>query len=81
MNVERILVAIDASPGSLAAAETAARLAALLNAELEGLFVEDDRLLRLPAAPLARQVDSITAGPRSRRSPARMRRNSATHPR
>ena len=62
MNVERILVAIDASPGSLSAAEAAASLAALLGAELEGLFVEDERLLRLAESPLAREVDHLTAG-------------------
>ena len=66
MVVQRILVAIDNSPGSLAAAEAAARLAARLNAELEGLFVEDIRLLRLVDAPLAREVDTLTA---SRRQP------------
>lgn len=70
MKITRILVAIDASPGSLSAAEAAARLAALLKAELEGLFVEDDRLLRLAASPLARQVDPLTAGPQRLESAA-----------
>jgi nucleotide-binding universal stress UspA family protein len=73
VKVERILVAIDDSPGSLSATEAAARLAALLDAELLGLFVEDDRLLRLAAAPLAREVDSLTAGPRCPGSAAVLR--------
>jgi nucleotide-binding universal stress UspA family protein len=67
VTVQRILVAIDTSPGSLAAAEAAARLAARLQAELAGLFVEDIRLLRLVEAPLAREVDSLTAGHRQPR--------------
>ncbi|MCB0182612.1 MAG: universal stress protein, partial [Caldilineaceae bacterium] len=42
---ERILVALDASPHSLAALRAAAKLAATVHAELHGLFIEDDRLL------------------------------------
>lgn len=59
--MQRILVAIDNSPESLDAAQVAARLAARLGAELAGLFVEDIRLLRLAGAPLAREVDTLTA--------------------
>ena len=60
--IRRVLVALDASPGSLAAAATAARLAAALEAELAGLFVEDQDLLRLTGSRLARQVSTLTAG-------------------
>jgi nucleotide-binding universal stress UspA family protein len=68
VTVKRILVAIDTSPGSLAAAEAAARLAARLRAELQGLFVESAQLLRLVAAPLAREVDTLTGHHRQARS-------------
>jgi nucleotide-binding universal stress UspA family protein len=52
-HIRRILVALDASTRSLAALEAAAALAAGLEAELSGLFVEDVELLRLAAAPAA----------------------------
>jgi nucleotide-binding universal stress UspA family protein len=51
----RILVALDASPRSLAALSTAGALAAELDAELAGLFVEDINLQRLLALPFARE--------------------------
>lgn len=66
--IDRVLVAIDASPASLAAADSAARIASLLDAELVGLFVEDRALLRLSESPLARQV-----GPYGDRSDSRAR--------
>ncbi len=59
--IRRILVALDVSPDSLVAAEAAAELAALLRAELLGLFVEDAELIRLSASPLAREADFLTA--------------------
>ncbi|MCP3960068.1 MAG: universal stress protein [bacterium] len=62
--IRRILVALDASPGSLAAAEAAADIAVLLEAELRGLFVEDADLLRLVEHPLARELDLLTLSPR-----------------
>ncbi len=52
----RILVALDASPRSLAALSTASALAAELDAELAGLFVEDSNLHRLFALPFAREL-------------------------
>lgn len=54
--IRRILVALDASPYSLAALEMAANLAATLEAELAGLFVEDVDLLRMADAPSAREI-------------------------
>jgi nucleotide-binding universal stress UspA family protein len=54
--LSRILVALDASPHSLAALEAAAALAAMMDAELSGLFVEDIALLRLAESPIAREV-------------------------
>lgn len=59
--IRRILVALDVSPCSLAAAEAAAGLATLLKAELLGLFVEDAELLELSSSPLAREADFLTA--------------------
>jgi nucleotide-binding universal stress UspA family protein len=59
--IRRVLVALDASPGSVAAAAAAARVAAALEAELVGLFVEDRDLLRLSRSPQARQVGFLTA--------------------
>jgi nucleotide-binding universal stress UspA family protein len=54
--ITRILVAVDASPPSLEALEAAARLAASLEAELLGLYIEDINLLRIAGSPFAREV-------------------------
>jgi nucleotide-binding universal stress UspA family protein len=59
-SVPRILVALDASPHSLAALRAAAELAADLDAELVGIFVEDINLLRLSDLPLASEVTIYT---------------------
>jgi nucleotide-binding universal stress UspA family protein len=56
LTIRRILVAIDASPHSVSAAEAAVGLAARLGAELTGMFVEDIDLLELANAPYARHV-------------------------
>jgi len=55
-NLRRILVALDASVHSLAALEAAADLAAAMQAEMEGLFVEDINLIRLASLPCTREV-------------------------
>jgi nucleotide-binding universal stress UspA family protein len=54
--IRRIVVGLDASPHSLAALEAAADLAARMQAELVGMFVEDINLLRLAELPFAREV-------------------------
>lgn len=59
--VERIVVALDASPQSVAALRAAAELAALLQADVEGLFVEDVDLLALCGLPFGCEVRSFTA--------------------
>jgi nucleotide-binding universal stress UspA family protein len=59
--IRRVLVALDVSPGSVAAAAAAARMAAALEAELAGLFVEDPDLLSLGGSPQAHQVGFLTA--------------------
>jgi nucleotide-binding universal stress UspA family protein len=52
---------MDASAHSTAALESAAQLAAQLEAELVGLFVEDINLVRLAALPCAREVGIFSA--------------------
>jgi len=54
--IRRILVALDTAERSAAALEEAARLAAGLEAELVGLFIEDAELLRAAALPITRIV-------------------------
>lgn len=60
LSIRSILVALDASADSLAAAWTAAQLAELFEAELTGVFVEDEQLVRLSRSPLAHQADPVT---------------------
>ncbi len=60
LNIRRILVAVDASADSLAAARTAGELAGILQAELAGIFVEDVKLVELSRSPLAHQADLMT---------------------
>jgi nucleotide-binding universal stress UspA family protein len=55
-SIRRILVALDASPHSLAALQVAVELAGQLGAEVEGLFVEDINLLNLSDLPMAREL-------------------------
>jgi len=59
-SIERILVALDASPASLSALQTAVELAARLRAQLIGLFVEDINLLRVAQLPFTREVSVIS---------------------
>lgn len=60
MSEPRVVVAVDASPLSLAAAAASAELAAALGAELVGLFVEDLELLRLSASAEAVEADRLS---------------------
>lgn len=57
--IRRILVALDASPHSEVALETAASMAAFFEAELHGVFVEDIDLLRSADLSIAREVHSF----------------------
>ena len=59
--IDRILVAIDASPNSLAALDAAVDLARRNNASLVGLFVEDLNLIRLAELPFSNEVLNSTA--------------------
>jgi nucleotide-binding universal stress UspA family protein len=71
--LRRILVALDASPGSLAALSAAVELARQAEAELEGVFVEDTSLLSMAGAPLAREI-GYHSGEETALDPARMER-------
>lgn len=62
--MRRILVALDASTHSRAALDNAVDLAARVEAELLGLFVEDANLLQLAALPFAREVGSAAGAAR-----------------
>jgi len=71
--VRRVLVALDASDTSLAGLQVAVDLAVRLQAELQGLFVEDINLLRLASLPFSSEV--VYAAPGARRlDPAAMER-------
>lgn len=63
-SIRRILVALDASPHSMAALKAAASLAARLGAEIQGLFIEDITILRLAELPVSRRVAVYTMQPR-----------------
>lgn len=54
--IRNIVVTLDASESGRPALETAVRLAAILGAELEGVFVEDINLIRLAGLPFLREV-------------------------
>jgi len=72
----RILVALDTSTGSRLALRRAADLARRLDAELSGLFVEDENLLHLAGLPFARELSASGAAAR-RLSPEAMERELA----
>ncbi len=59
--IRRIFIAFDASGASLAALESVTALAARLEAELVGLYIEDVNLLRLATLPFARAISAIFA--------------------
>ena len=61
--LRRILVALDASERSEDALDEAARLAAALQAELVGLFIEDTELLQAAELPVTRIVSHQTPSP------------------
>jgi nucleotide-binding universal stress UspA family protein len=59
--IRRILIALDASPSSLAALKMAAELANRHQAELIGIYVEDINLLRSADLPFSREVGVYSA--------------------
>ena len=60
-DIRCILVALDTSAPSQAALESAASLAERLNADLEGIYVQDQDLLRLAQLPVGREVGLASA--------------------
>ena len=56
LSARRIVVAVDGSGPAFAALREAAALAARLRAELDAVFVEDERWARVAALPVARVV-------------------------
>jgi nucleotide-binding universal stress UspA family protein len=54
--IRHIVVTLDASESGRPALQAAVRLAAILGAELEGVFVEDINLIRLAGLPFLREV-------------------------
>lgn len=65
VETKRILVTLDTSARGQAALKAAIQLALHTSAELEGLFVEDEDLVRLASLPFAREVDFTSAAPRA----------------
>jgi len=61
----RILVALDGSPHSRAALEATVQMAAELEAELEGLFIKDEEVLRAAQLPFAAEVRTHTRSPKT----------------
>lgn len=59
--VRRIVMALDSASSVLPAIEAAAGLALGLNAQLAGLFIEDERLLRIAGLPFAREFGFASA--------------------
>jgi nucleotide-binding universal stress UspA family protein len=64
-SIRRILIALDASAASRRMIQTAVELAAELDAEVIGLFVEDVNLLRLADSPLMREIGSFSTARRN----------------
>jgi len=64
VRLRRVVVALDASPHSLAALQAAVDLASARKLELLALFVEDLRLLQATALPFAHEVGAFSGSVR-----------------
>ena len=65
LKLRRIVVVLEPQARALGALDAAARLAARMQAELDGLFIEDEGLLRLAALPFAREIGFSSASART----------------
>lgn len=74
VSIRRILVAIDGSPASLQALAAAVRLASLLHAEVDGLFVEDTDLLSFAELPFS-SLTTVHFGSGRRMRPVEVERS------
>ena len=63
--IRRIVVALNATPHSNAALETAVHLASLLEVPVHGVFVEEEDVLRAATLPLTQEVPPEAEHPRS----------------
>lgn len=61
--LQHLLVALDGSPHSRAALDAAVRMAAPIDATVEGLFIEDETLLRTARLSFVEEVRSYTEPP------------------
>lgn len=61
LKVRRVVAALDAAAVPVEVLDTAAVLATALHAELVGLYVEDERLLRVAGLPFAQEFGLATA--------------------
>ncbi len=61
IKIHRISVALDCSPHSRASLVAAAEIAAILHAELLGIFVEDINLIRMAELPFCQEIHIHTA--------------------
>lgn len=62
--IRRILVATDASEDATAALEAAVELASALDAEIQGIFVEEEELIRAGRLAFCREVSLFSKEPR-----------------
>jgi len=60
--IRRILVRLDSSRSSMRALDAATEMARIMKAEIEGLFIEDEELLRLAQLPFSSQIGSACGG-------------------
>jgi nucleotide-binding universal stress UspA family protein len=80
-SIDRILIALDASPHSRAALNAAVRLAMVMDAGLHGLYVEEESVLRAAEMPFTDEVRAFSAGPKplTSRRVERQLRDQADH--
>lgn len=64
MKSNRIVVTLDTSARGRAALNAAVMLAAKTSAEIQGVYVEDEDLMRLASLPFSREIDISSACPR-----------------